>query len=29
VSFAPHAPQNRESGTFSVPHVGQRIPTPA
>src|SRR5262245_57632216 len=23
---APHPPQNRESGAFSVPQVGQRIP---
>ena len=25
-SFAPQPPQNRESGVFSVLHVGQRIP---
>jgi hypothetical protein len=25
-SFAPHPPQNRESGAFSVPQVAQRIP---
>lgn len=24
-AFAPQLPQNRESGSFSVPHVGQRI----
>jgi hypothetical protein len=28
-SFAPQPPQNRESGSFSVPHVGQRIPPSA
>jgi hypothetical protein len=26
VRRAPQPPQNRESGSFSVPHVGQRIP---
>jgi hypothetical protein len=26
-SFAPHPPQKRESGTFSMPQVGQRIPS--
>ncbi len=25
-SRAPHPPQNRESGVFSVPQLGQRIP---
>src|SRR5690606_17163530 len=29
VKRAPHPPQNRESGSFSVPHVGQRIPPSA
>jgi hypothetical protein len=28
-SFAPQPPQNRESGVFSVLHVGQRIPRQA
>jgi hypothetical protein len=28
-NLAPHPPQNRESGVFSVPHVGQRIPLSA
>lgn len=28
-SFAPQPPQNRESGAFSVPQLGQRIPPSA
>jgi hypothetical protein len=28
-SRAPQPPQNRESGAFSVPQLGQRIPSPA